>query len=76
MSEADILFWLLLSIFIPTKQVCIFSLFTYHRLKVLKNHSHVFSFFPYFYKLFEHFFVKRFCTRQYHLLLCCFQISI
>ena len=42
----------------------LFFLFSYHQLKVLKNRSYVFSFLPCSYK-----FVKRFCMRQYHLML-------
>ena len=49
-----------------------FFMFSYHRLKVLKKRSHVFSFLAYFYKLLAYFFVKTFCMKQYHLMLCCF----
>ena len=76
-----VVFWIMFSTFIRTKQICIFSFFSYHRLKVLKNRSRVFSFFSYFttcspifYNLFYHFLVKKFCIRQYHLMFCCFQI--
>ena len=64
-----VVFWLLLSVFITTKQIFVISLFSYHRLKVLKNRSHVFSSFLDFYNLFVHFLVKRFFIRQYHLML-------
>ena len=36
--------WLLLSIIIPTKEIFVFSLCSFHRLKVLKNRSEAFSF--------------------------------
>ena len=51
-----------------------FSLFLYRRLKMLKNCLHALSFFAYFYKMFGHFFVRRFCMIQYHLMHCCFKI--
>ena len=68
----SVVFWLLLNIFIPTKQICLFTLCSYHQLKVMKKHSYLFYFFPYIYNLFAYFLFKRFCKRQYHLMVCCF----
>ena len=47
-SANVVVFWLLLSIFIPTKQICVSSLFSYHPLKALKNLFHDFSLFSVF----------------------------
>ena len=60
-------FCLLLRIFIPAKQICVFSLFPCCRLRVSKNRSFVFSFF--FFHIFTSCsFMHRFCKRHYHLM--------
>ena len=61
------MFWLLFIIFIPAKQIYVFSLFSCHWLKVLKNRWQ--GFFSIFLQVVRttFLFVKRFCIIHYYM---------
>ena len=65
----------LLSIFIPTKQVCVLPFVFISSIERVKKPLIYFFFFRYFFRLFVHFLVEGFCIRQYHLMFYFFQIS-